>query len=527
MIFDGDDDRPRGPGDASAPRAVSPALLELLQLSRGEATEAIRLARVARRRRDDRARARESFRWFVEAAWPHVEPRAFIGGKHIDALCEFLQDYFDTGGGELAVINVPPATGKSLICTVLWPAWIWAARDAGHRFIATSYADTACRRDAIRCRNLVLSEWWAARWPEITIPYQNTHAAQDWSTSTGGWRISVSLGGQLTSRHADTILIDDPIKPEDARLERSALEETNRLIAETLPTRRINPGSSHVLIVMQRLHQEDPAGVALRAGARRLILPMRFNPEKADPRDWRTEPGELLWPEGKPERDVVTLEVGPTALTPYAQRGQLDQDPDAEGGGVFKLDKLRYYKLLPYGADKYGTWCFALDAKMKTTTTGAFACIAVWCLFEARMYLVDRWRERAGLAATKAAFRSLSTQYPHVLAKVIEDAALGATVAEDLAGELMGIQLVGTGGGPEARAHVFAARVETGDVYLPEDNPITLELKAEMSPFPAGRTRDFVDASAHAVNYLASHVVPSVLPGLTALAGGLGLSRRR
>lgn len=457
------------------------------------------LARYAAEVDERRARARESFRWFVEAAWSQVEPRRFIPGRHIDALCDFLQDYYDHGGGSDAVVNIPPGTGKSLICAVLWPAWIWVARNPGHRTICTSYADNTSRRDAIRCRNLVESSWWREAWPEIQVPYQNTHAAADWTTTTGGWRISAPLGGQITGRHGDAIIIDDPIKPEDARLERATLEEVQRVIDETLPTRLLQPAKAHRLIVMQRLHERDPAGVALDRGARKLVLPMHFDEKRRDPRDWRTSPGELLWPEGRPQEDVAALE---RAMTPYSRAGQLEQRPSPEGGGMFRREHVRLHSRPPNEREG-GIWCVSCDATFTDARTSDYVAIGVWCLSGGKFYLAHLVREQMGFLATVAALRTVAASYPRAHAKLIEKAANGAAIVESLKQHgVLGVQAIPPLGGKEARAHVASAYWESGDILLPAAAPWVEDYVAEMCSFPGGRHDDQVDMTSLAVNWL-------------------------
>lgn len=490
--------------------------------ARAELIEAIRRkeAQLSRDVEFRRQRTRESFRWFAEAAWPNIEPRAFVDGRHIDVLCDFLQDYYDNGGGEDAVVNIPPGTGKSLICSVLFPCWIWAGRDPGHRTICTSYADTASRRDAIRARNLVQSEWWREAWPDISIPFQNTHAAADWTTTRGGWRISVPLGGQLTGRHGDMLIIDDPIKPEDARIERQALADVHRIIEETLPTRLLNPASAHRLIVMQRLHERDPAGVAIARGARRLVLPMRAE-EQRDPLDWR-EPRELLWPGMLTEPDVAALE---SRMSAYAIAGQLQQRPVPEGGGMFRREHLRLGRI-SQNAQTQGAWCISVDAAFKGNDRADYVAIGAVCFYEGKVWPTKVQRERLTFRQTCDALRLFAAEHRHVAAILVEDAANGPAIADALDREVAGIRLVKPLGGKEARAHVASAYWEAGDVVLPPDQPWVAAFVDELCGFPNGEHDDQVDMLSQAVNFLAGHSSERYRRGVHAVREELRAGRR-
>lgn len=446
----------------------------------------------------ERARAVASLRWFVEAAWPQVEPRAFVPSRHVDALCEFLQDYFDQGRGADAVVNVPPRTGKSLICSVLFPAWVWAARDPGYRWICTSYADWVVQRDARRCRNLVNSEWWRERWPAISIPFQNTHAAADWSLSTGGWRISVTLSGQITGRHSDGIVIDDPIKPDDARLERAALADVQRVIDETLPLRLLRPAQAIRLLTMQRLHQRDPAGVLLsRPKTRRLVLPMHFAPERADPRDWRLVAGELLAPAYLSAEDVAADEE---RLTEYGRAGQLEQLPAPEGGSVVKVEWLEHrWQAMPR-TDR-GTWVQSWDCAFKGTDSTSFVVGQVWCATQSGHYdLVHQVRGRWGFVETLEQVLRLAAEYPQAQEVLVEEKANGAAVIDALRASL-GASLVPVEpkGGKEARLHAVSNLFRAGQVRLPPAQPWVEAYVDELKTFPASANDDQVDATSQAL----------------------------
>lgn len=463
------------------------------------------LRRRAKRKRETVEERRElarNFRWFVEEAWPYVEPRTFIPGKHIDVTCDFLQDYYINGKGEDALINVPPGTAKSLICSVLWQPWIWATQAPWWRGIFTSYADGIVRRDAIRCRNLIQSEWWQETWPEIQIPFQNTHAASDWTTTQGGWRISVPLFGQVVGRHGDGIIIDDPIKPEDARLERAALEEVGRVIDETLPTRLLEPAKGHRLLVMQRLHEKDPAGVWLDKKIKwRLVLPMEYEPNHPflDTRDWRKQPGDLLWPQGRTAADVVALK---NKMTPYAQAGQLQQRPAPEGGGMFKRDHVRWYKKLPSEAEIRGQWCIVVDASFKGTSTSDYVAIGVLNWYQGKLRVVEVVREKMGFLTTCEALIDVFARHPRAVKKLIEAAANGAAIVDFLKRKgISGIDEVKPEGGKEARAHVLSALWEAGDVEILEGATWAPALIHEMCSFPGGSNDDQVDMLSHGANW--------------------------
>ncbi len=122
--------------------------------------------------------AERHLRDFVAEAWPVVEPDTkFIDNWHIHVVCAHLEAVTD-GRIKQILFNVPPGTMKSLLVCVFWPAWVWI-KSKGKKFIFASYADSLSSRDSVRCRMLVLSNWYQARWPIALRDDQNTKGKWD------------------------------------------------------------------------------------------------------------------------------------------------------------------------------------------------------------------------------------------------------------------------------------------------------------------------------------------------------------
>jgi predicted phage terminase large subunit-like protein len=405
------------------------------------------------------------------------------------------------------------AVHNSWICSVLWPCWVWATREPGHRFLCTSYSDATARRDAIRARNLLSTDWWRSLWPEISIPWQNTHAASDWSTTSGGGRISVPAGGQITGRHADTLIADDPIKPADAHHERAELATIQTWWDETVPP-RVLPGGRR-LIVMQRLHESDLSGVAMSRGARSLVLPMRFESARADPRDWRTVDGELLWPEAMPA-DVV--DARESAMSPYAVAGQEQQRPAPEGGGIFQAEwLLPRWETLP--SARGGRWIQSWDCAFKGTAASDYVVGQVWCAHDGYYDLVHQVRGRWSFSETLAQVIAVSASYPWARTKLVEDKANGPAVMDVLRSKLDGLTPVEPQGGKEARAHAVSHLFRALQVRLHPRQPWVMDYLSEFATFPHGANDDQVDATSQALTFLCSNDYSRTLAAAERLQG--------
>ena len=192
---------------------------------------------------------------FVRGAWKILEPAVpFVGGWHIDMLCEHLQAL---SMGQLderdLLINEPPGSSKSLVTAVFWPAWEWTWAP-WTRWLTSSYKDTLALRDAVRTRRLMMSPWYAA---QKGVPWDfasDQNVKGYYLNDATGWRIATSIAGGNTGNHAHRVLIDDPHNVEQAEsdLVRNGVLTTLR---EVYPS-RVLPGGCRV-IIGQRVHEED------------------------------------------------------------------------------------------------------------------------------------------------------------------------------------------------------------------------------------------------------------------------------
>lgn len=225
---------------------------------------------------------RKGLHEFVRRAWPLIEPGEFRDNWHIGLLCEVLEAVHRREI-KRAILNVPPGCMKSLTVSTFWPAWTWTLEPA-HRFIFATYEAGLALDHARKQRDVVSSEWYQDRWP-VVGPAASKKAGYFMNTA-GGFRYSTSVGGAVTGRHARTHVIDDPIKPKDtqggADETRKMLKKAEQFWAGTMATRRDDPAKLARLIIMQRLHDADLAGVELaKGGYVHVMLPMRYEPKRA------------------------------------------------------------------------------------------------------------------------------------------------------------------------------------------------------------------------------------------------------
>lgn len=468
-------------------------------------------------------------RAFSEIAFPQIEPREFKGNWHIDAVCDHLQAV-TSGDIRNLVINIPPGCMKSLLVSVLWPAWVWL-QDPAHKWIFASYSSNLSRRDALRCRNLVQSPWFQERWgfetvpgsskPDYTrplrginsvcVPWQNTRAAMFYENNHRGFRFSTSVGGEVTGRHADSLVIDDPNKSQAASGGRAAtgkeLQASIDFWSETMSTRQADPKKTRKVIIMQRLHTRDLAGAMIDTGEyEHLMLPMEYDPSRTKVtsigfRDPRTQKGEPLW-EGR--FGVDEIRALRTAMGPTTSAAQLDQSPNPVGGSIFRAEWLnKVWTALPLNA----IWGMSVDCAFKAESDSDFVVIQVWCKHQNNFYLIDQKRERLDFPSTITAIEGMKAKWPKVSKILIEDKANGSGVISILKRKIPGIKPIEPEGGKESRASGVSAYYECGDVLLPPANlaPWIVDYRSELVSFPRGANDDQVDASSQILLEWAGH----------------------
>jgi predicted phage terminase large subunit-like protein len=468
--------------------------------------------------------ARKGFAEFVRRAWPQVEPAPLVWGWHLDAICEHLEAVARREIRDL-VINVPPGCSKSLLASVLWPAWVWTL-DPTRRFIVASYAERVVLRDARKSRKLVDGDWFQARFPQVQIPRDRTAstALSIFNTSVEGMRFSTTVpGGDVTGQHCHDAMVDDPINPHSAEAASGVgLDAVLDWWCGVMPTRFLDHATSTRSLIMQRVHERDLTREFVRAGATVLCLPMEF--DRSHPhryrKDPRTEEGELLCPARIPPAEVERIK---TQLGPTRAASQLGQRPNPASGGIIKRVWVQnYWTVLPKG----GTWTLSIDCAFKALSDSDYVCIQAWYAVGACFYLVDQLLEQLSFTETCDAVVTWSAKYPGALEKLVEDKANGTAVMDAMKATVMGLVPVEPEGGKVARAFaaqpLFAAfnvfvphptRAEYPDgrrgapwvrgLGVPEDAPEAAAGSYEHSlvTFPRAANDDDVDATTQYLNH--------------------------
>lgn len=443
---------------------------------------------------------RRSLPDFIAKTWPLIEPDTPLSWNwHLEELCSVLEAV-TRGEIKRVIINIPPGTGKSIICT-LWSAWEWAT-NAGLRYLTASYGAHLTIRDNLRLRAVVTSPWYQRHFSLRLSGDQNSKVRFD--TTALGWRIASSVGGVGTGEHPDRIVIDDPLTATQAR---SALEResANTWVDRTISTRGVTR-DARLVVIMQRLHEEDTTAHLLsKGGYEHVVFPMHYDPARADKRDRRSEPGALLWPSLFTEEKVRTLEID---LGPFGSAGQLEQRPSPEGGGLFKREWFKRVAVAPVVARRCRGWDTAATDGAGDWTAGVRLAVAP----DGRIYVEHVARGRKGPAGVDALMKDTATADGRavIIRELREPAAAGKSVIAARLKLLQGYDYAEwpAGGDKVTAAGPFRAQCEGGNVHIvtgPDDqqHPEWVEPFLQvLEAFPTGAYDDDVDGASCAYNAL-------------------------
>lgn len=469
----------------------------------------------ARRRRKniglDRERLRADFKAFCKEAWEVCEPgRPLKWNWHLDVICDHLQ-LCAAGKLRRLIITVPPRSMKSYLVNVFYPVWVWL-NEPHHQFNNYSNNAKLAIRDSRRSRILILSQWFQERWgDEITLSRDQAEKA-NYQNSAGGHRMAFGMLGDITGQGADTQIIDDP---HDAKSAQSEAERHSVLavVDDTLPSRFNDYRTGVMIVIMQRLHEEDVAGHLLTRWGKRathLCFPMEYDPDHPHccPQDQRTEPGELLWNDRWDEEDIASLKVD---LTPYAFSGQYLQRPSPGEGGILNRtwwQKWPKAKMLPECDFIIQVWDTAYEEREEND----YSAMTTWGIFanEERqrdeVILLSRFKDRLGFPALKKKARALYDEYePDVV--LIEPKASGKSLIQELrrggvpAREWRTERSRATGREVDKTARTHAASIVLYDACVwyvayngrGEELQWPLEVIEECAAYPKGAHDDLVD----------------------------------
>ncbi len=438
---------------------------------------------------------RQDFASFLAKVFAEVSGGdQFIPNWHIDTIAWELEQIM-RGNNMRLIVTMPPRYLKSIAISVAWPAWM-----LGHnphlRIVCVSYSGDLSAKHANDCRAVMQTDWFQRVFPNTQLK-RGGSAEMDFRTKQGGGRLSTSVGGTLTGRGGDIIIIDDPIKPDDASSE-TTRKNVLTWFRNTLLSRLNNKKTGSIVLVMQRLHEEDLAGHLLEDGGwRHLCLPAIAEDDLeiaiGDGKTKLFREGEVLHPEreSRAQLDRLRRSMGTATFS-----AQYQQSPVPAEGLHVKRDWLRFYQTSPekaIGDRIVQSW----DTASKDGVFNDYSVCITVLIRKREIYVLDVFRAKLQFPDLKRQVKALACKWQaNVL--LIEDAASGQQLIQILRHE-------GPQGVPRPIARKpegdkvtrFSAqthRIEAGALILPESAPWRGEFERELLGFPNLKYDDQVDA---------------------------------
>jgi predicted phage terminase large subunit-like protein len=436
---------------------------------------------------------RTDLRYFVWKVFSTILPgTTYLSNWHIDAIVHQLMR-IHSGENRRLLINQPPRSLKSICVSIAYVAWL-LGRDPTKRIVVVSYFNDFASELHRQFRMVVDASWYQALFPGMR-PAKDS--GTELVTTAGGSRYATSIGGTLTGRGADLIIIDDPLKAEDAMSDPSR----KRVIdwyGGSLVSRLNDKEKGSIVAVMQRLHENDLAGHLIsQDGWYHLDLPAvavedseieidrgkRFVRRVGDVLHAQRENREVL--------DRIKAEIGSLMFS-----AQYQQRPVPLEGNLIKREWFRHYDVPPHreACDRIvQSW----DTAAMTGQANDYSVCTTWQKSKKDYYLIDVFRARLQYPDLRRMVASLATRYA-VETVLIEDAGPGMMLLQDLQHDIpIGMNRpigVKPEGSKADRMVAQSAKIEAGHVYLPREAEWLDSFFLEVLGFPQALHDDQVDS---------------------------------
>jgi predicted phage terminase large subunit-like protein len=441
---------------------------------------------------------RNDLQGFIEKTFHTVVPgQTYLPNWHIDVVAYHLM-LCARGGIKRLAITLPPRHLKSICASVAYPAWL-LGQDPTNRIISVSYSSELAGKHMLDFRSVLESPWYRGLFPKTRIHWRKNTEGEVMTTKHG-FRLSTSVGGTLTGRGGNFIIIDDPIKPTDATSQ-AELKRVNEWYDNTLYSRLDNKNDDVIILVMQRVHVDDLVAHVLEHGDWfHLNLPAIA-----------TEEQRLMIGYGqdlvRPRRDVLhpglenrqTLADIKVTIGSYNFASQYQQNPVPPEGNLINWNWFQIYDERPSQFDEIiQSW----DTASKAEEINDYSVCTTWGIKGNDYYLLDVFRGRFNYPSLKQRVVTLYQNH-RANAILIEDAGSGIPLIQDLRceGSVRPIAFKPKGD-KVTRASAASAKIEAGHVLIPKTAPWLDDLMTEVLAFPHGRHDDQVDSMTQFLNWI-------------------------
>ena len=423
-----------------------------------------------------------------------------IGWVHQE-ICEtldlFFKDLID-GKRPRLIITMPPRSGKSEIVSRRFPAY-FLGKYPDLSIISVSYSATLAEDFCRDVQRIIDSDEYKAIFPNTKLSDKkdkNYKRTSDIFEIVGhkGVYCSAGVGGGITGKGCDILIIDDPIKNRQEANSENTRKKIFDWYSSTAYTRLSPIGG--VIMMCTRWHLDDLIGKVLSDKNQKPFHVISY-PAIAEHDEPHRKQGEALHPE---RFSLEILNEIKSTLSASDWLSLYQQRPTPEGGAIFEVSKLRYFdeSSEPKRFDQIvGSW----DMTFKENKTSDFVVGQLWGRKGSEFYLLDMVRDRMDFVKTLKVFINFANKHKNCNCWLVEDKANGTAIISTLKKHISGIIPITPKESKQERAYAITPYLEAGNIFFPKNQKFTKDLEEEMLQFPAGVHDDTVDSMTQALNY--------------------------
>lgn len=447
---------------------------------------------------------KEHFYAFVLRSFNTINPDiAFVDNWHIELLCDAMEAVRN-GKIKRLIINVPPRSLKSVIISVAFPAWVLANKPS-ERVVVASYTQALALKHSADTRLIMQSKWYRKLFPNSCI-IKGENTKRKFCTSKNGYRFATSISGTLTGEGGNILIADDPHNPS-----RIASKGERKKVIEwftnVFASRLNNKKTGAIILVMQRLHEEDLSGYLLSNSDTWHHISIPAISESDHSVEFlgkvyaNRKSGDVL----EQERDGIEYVNSVKADLGFnAFEAQYQQKPVSCSGNIIKKEWLQYID------NSTELWrnkkhYISIDCANSIGTENDFSVIATFCDDYGKLYLLDVIRVKMEYPKLRDKIKTVinAINPAYVL---IEDKANGTSLIQDLQREIYSIVAIKPTKSKECRVNDIISFLECGNLIIAENLSWKREFEDEMLAFPHGKHDDQVDALSQMVNWYVTNI---------------------
>ncbi|HXC33807.1 MAG TPA: phage terminase large subunit [Verrucomicrobiae bacterium] len=445
---------------------------------------------------------RTDFIAFMQRAFYDLNPETeYSHNWHIACIAEALEKC-RTGQLRRLVINVPPRSLKSHLASIAFPAFV-LGHNPTSQIICLSYAQDLSSKLAKDGRTVMCAPWYLNLFPGTRLA-SSREAVNDFFTTRRGFRFATSISGVMTGRGADFIIIDDPLRPEEA-LSETQREAVNACFEHTVISRLNDKTRGCIILIMQRLHEDDLTGHVLKQGGWHVLkFPAIAEEDEVHtvqtlfgPKVFRRRRGEALHPEREPLDVLASIRE---VQGEYTFAGQYQQEPAPLGGGLIKAGWFMLYS----DADRLSKFDLIVqswDTANKPSELADYSVCTTWGVKEKHLYLLHVYRKRVDYPELKRAVREQAEAFG-AKTVLIENRASGTQLIQELVSEgMQAVQRYEPEMNKIMRMNSVTSTIENGFAHLPQRAEWLPEYLHELEIFPFGNYDDQVDSTSQILDW--------------------------